>query len=329
MNVPIEERLHVLDFSFKGGSLYRPIFAPNGTIRDNPLFAFYNQFSGLEDYLNTVLMDKDLEFKTRQRRIGVGDISLFGLLDFGGLFKHMDSLQVGLNVNLPSGRKDDALTVWEPILGNGGGTEFDLFFQALFKSPSPVFNPTLRLVGGFTKKFSNVQRVGRQIVNNNPNANFGRSALGDVPNLENPLIDFQNGFFVDAFSLFDVNVPFFADTAVPTEIKRGHRFLVSIGNYVYNFINLGFRFGAFYDFSYKRSDDLCLDTDNCCPAVKDGIFDFCLLERLSRCNFHRFSWNLTYKFRNLIELNLGSSHIIAGRNTPRVSEVYCGFVAVF
>ncbi len=40
-------------------------------------------------------------------------------------------------------------------------------------------------------------------------------------------------------------------------------------------------------------------------------------------------WDLSYKFNNMVELNIGSEHAIAGKNVPKHHEVFASVVAVF
>jgi hypothetical protein len=56
---------------------------------------FHSNFIDFMDFFNRiVLAPKGLQFRERQQKIGVGDISGFAAFDFNRLTKHIDGLQL-------------------------------------------------------------------------------------------------------------------------------------------------------------------------------------------------------------------------------------------
>lgn len=86
--------------------------------------------------------------------------------------------------------------------------------------------------------------------------------------------------------------------------------------------NLGFRLGVLYQYMHKQKDSV---------TVKNtaSLFDTNLLEVRTDRRVHMIGWDLSYKFKNMVELNFGSEHTVAGRNVVQHHEVFASVVAVF
>ncbi len=326
---PLKSRLHLMNVVFIGGSLFRKALkeitfnAQTQTVvaDDNTMQQFFNDFADLFDFFERgILQPKGLTFQRRQRKTGIGDIALFGLVDWAHYFDQehefqVDSLQTGINLVLPSGNKIDGTKVWQIELGNGGAFQAEVFAHALFKSPLGGFNPSVRLVGSFSAPFTSKRRV--------PKLKTGTKGTS-VQNVSGLLAPARfDQFQVEDFQEFDTSVLHFADQAVSTRTRFGHKVLIGVGNYVYNTFNLGFRFGIFYEFMHKAKDKVkvrCDDPKN---------FNTQLLRERSERKAHIISWNLTYEFENRVEVNFGSLHIFAGKNMPRHREAFVSLTAVF
>lgn len=319
-NVPIRSILHIMPLTFTGGSLFFQNLPLGGDIAETTLTQFFKDFISVDDlFVHGILQSKGLEFHERQRRTGIGDISTYVTMDWAEYFNYMDALQLAVNFVLPSGNKPNANTVWEVLLGNGGAFQVEGSLTLLFNSPLAVFNPALRFVGQLSASFNSLRRVPKlRIQDQQP-----RVLVAQFDDLIVPMATFRGNYYVDTFEQYDSCIAELADLAIPTSTKYGSRFLVSIGNYFYNVMDLGLRLGVFYDYMMKGKDKVSAR----CTA--GSLFNTCLLERFTAERFHRFGWNLTYKFQNLVELNIGSQHIIAGRNVPRLQELYVSFIAVF
>ncbi|MCX5921808.1 MAG: hypothetical protein NTX86_00550 [Candidatus Dependentiae bacterium] len=275
--------------------------------------------------IREVFDKKGIKFAGRQVNIGFGDVSIFGLLDLGGLWKHTDGLQFGVTVVFPTGKQVCQETLFAPNLGDGV-YKIEPFFNAVFNTPSTVFNPTVKLVGSFSRQRSTGNSGGTRIGKFTSSNSAGRVELKNVPGLNFPETGDSGRFgkyWVESFSEeVDSIIPEFADTAVPACIKPGARFLFGIGNYFYDIFAYGFRLGLFYDYSFKRKD--CVTVDPCY-----GTFDICAVTANTSEKSHSLGANLTYKFRNMLELNVGTQNVIGGRNVPRLHEFFASIIAVF
>lgn len=330
--IPVRSISHKLDIQLHDGTLFRQglLAPPNNIARENSLNQFYRDFVSIEDFfINAVLRSKGIEYQPDQRAVGLGDLELFGLVDLAGLMKHVDGFQVGLNVTFPTGARGSVNKLWAPDFGSGV-YQFDLLFNTIFNSPSPVFNPMIKLVGSWSTRRgtgygNNGIRVPQVI------SNSSRKQIREVPILANEDAFLGNtgnrrfqGYYVDAFTALDSSVPAFANSVVNANVKLGSKVLVGIGNYFFDaFSLLGFRLGLFYDYMKKKQDSICIG----CPA--DATFDVAALIAATEQQAHTVGFNLTYKFRNMLELNIGSQHVIAGRNVAREHDIFASIIAIF
>jgi len=322
--VPIKSRTHKLDFSFfssdctgliKGPPVQTP-FTKWDSLKD-----FFTNFSSLQDFfVREVLAPKNICFEQVQQKNGIGDISIFGLADVGNYFACLESWQIGANIVFPTGGKDSGTKIWQPVLGNGGAFQFEFYSQVLFRTSWNLFNPTFRLMGQISAPFKSCRRVPRCV----------SAKVEKIDDVSQTLIDdlvihpvlFYNYHVIDNYSFFDSSVKGFADHLAETRTRYGSRVICSVGNYFYNAFNLGFRLGIFYDYMHKRSDSVRV-TDT------QGIFNTSVLEQNTNETMHTFGWNLTYKFKNMIELNIGSQNVFAGTNVAQINDFYASLILVF
>jgi len=114
--------------------------------------------------------------------------------------------------------------------------------------------------------------------------------------------------------------------------RRANRVLFGFGNYSYDIFSSGLQLAMFYDIMHKNGDALELDSSGCnqpCMDVDVNDLDFESVARLTDERSHTISWTLSYQFRNFIELNIGSQHVIEGKNVGRNHEVYVSCIVVF
>ena len=325
--IPFKSRLHIMDCSLVGGAL-RSLATDDGL--DQMLRNFFQQVTGMKDFFASgILAPKGITFERRQRKTGVGDISLFTFVDFAAVSQHLDGMQTGINLVLPAGGKPNPDTVWDLVLGNGGAFQVELFANTLFRTDYAALNPNIRLVGQFSVPFTSRRRVPKC-----KQQDEGRVPLTPALARSIELIvpqAFQMDpaiLFIDDFAEFDTSVLELADQAVRTRTRFGSRVIVGVGNYFYNVFKLGFRLGLLYEFMYKSKDSVCLKPDKC-AACDPGTFNTKLLELRTKQQAHSIAWELAYKFDNLVELTMGSQHLIAGRNIPRNHEIFASLTAVF
>lgn len=322
--VPFKSRTHKLDFSFftsdctgliKGPPVQTP-FTKWDSLKD-----FFTNFSSLQDFfIREVLAPKNICFEQVQQKNGVGDISLFGLADFGNYFACLESWQIGANVVFPTGGKESGTKIWQPVLGNGGAFQFEFYSQVLFRTNTNFFNPSLRLMGQVSAPFTSCRRVPRCVcVDVEKIDGVSQTLIDDC--VIHPVL-FYNYHIIDDFCFFDSSVKGFSDHLTETRTRYGPRVICSIGNYFYNAFNLGFRLGIFYDYMHKWSDSVHV-------KCVEGIFNTCVLEQNTNENMHTIGWNLTYKFANMVELNIGSQNVFAGTNVAQINDFYASLILVF
>jgi hypothetical protein len=335
VNLPFRSVEHILgSLDLSGGDLSPdPIVTTSpgaSTLRRSSIQDFFSDYIDVEGFFRSILDQKGLCLKNRQRKTSIGDIELFGVIDFADYTCNLDALQVGVNFVLPSGNKDSGQAIWEPILGNGGAFQVDVFGQVIWNGPINAINPSFRLAASFSAPFTSNMRVSKKISSSNGVAAESGviRPINEIDGLGNslpdPIRERFGLYFVQPFdAALDSTVSMFASQAVPVRTKLGHKILFGIGNYAYNIFDLGLRFGAFYEFMHKRQDDLKVKCGDC------DQFDLCPLLKQSEQRAHTFSWNLVYEAKNMMEVSIGSMHVFTGRNVRRHREIFGSLTLVF
>jgi hypothetical protein len=329
--VPVVTRFQETNVNLKKGKLFdRTEFsAKDTTYREFSIGRFFNDFSALEDFFQrAVLEPKNIILAPRQQSIGIGDVSLFGLFDFAPMVCHMDGLQFGVNLSLPTSNKATGNTIFEVELDEGGATTFDVFANCIFNSGNRYFNPSLYLAGSFSVPFTANMRVPKLISHvqkidvTNPDQGLANE-LNRVTNIPGLIAPVMREFFALTFMEYDSLVPGFSDTVSVVRFSRGPKVIFGLGNYFYDVFSCNFRFGIFYDFTAKGSDTVCPTDCNAGPNLFDTSGYTCISSFA-----HRIGLNLTYKF-GCGELNVGAQFVVAGKNTAKVNDVFASFIAVF
>lgn len=317
--LPVKTAVVDANVQLQNGVLYVESFsAGQNVVRERTLTQFFGDYESVEDFfIREVLGGKGIGFANRQVKVGVGDFSLFGIIDIGGLWHYADGIQFGLTLVFPTGSAGNPNMLFNPSLTDGA-FKVEPFFSAIFNSPSPVFNPSVKLVGSFSGRrstgSSGGSRIGQTV------SSSDRVQIKTVPGLSFPA-RFAN-YYVSAFNETSSSVPLFANSVVPASVKLGNKMLFGIGNYFFNVFNLGFRLGVFYDYIRKASDSVTVDS---CY----GSFDTAAATANSDQRSHSLGVNLTYKFENMLELNVGGEFVIGGRNVPRTNDFFVSMIAVF
>lgn len=344
--VPVKHVQRSVDVAFDGGTLFGPTYSNATTSRRDALQKFFGDFSGLEDFfIRGILAPKGITFAPRVRKTGLGDVSVFGSVGFTDIVEQVEIFQVGANVVFPSGGKDHGNELAPVILGNGGAYQVELFVNVLFKSCLSAFNPTVRLATGFSSGYTGAVRVPalKSLVHidsltdalsdhkHDPETEFQKlrnldQLVGVPPTF---IFDSNGKWYTDSFQEYDSLYAPFADRAYTAKIKQGNRFLVSVGNYFYNVFNLNLRLGVFYDYLSKAQDTFCLRCLGSQGIGNQSDYNVASLQDRTSVRAHNIGWHLAYKFENMLEVDIGSHHTFAGRNTPRVNEAFISFVTVF
>lgn len=326
VELPIKTRMHTQALTFINGSLFTQNLIPGsstgqGTANTDSLKQFFNStngYSGLEDFvLRQVFGSKGITFNPNIVKTGIGDVSLYVLFDFAGYTTWAEGLQVGVNFVFPTGALGCSSTLFDPSLGCGVYS-YEPFFNAIFTSCTKWFNPSFRFTAQINGKRNFTCASGNGI--SVPTA----TSLGRVQ-LKNTNINFPP-FFADYFvgpftGEYDSLVPAFAAQAPTACVKRGNKFLVGVGDYIFDIFTEGFRLGLFYDYEYKQCDRVAV------PCA--GTYNTAAVTANTKTQSHSIGVNLTYKFKNYFELNIGTDNVIAGVNVPRTHEFFASLIAVF
>lgn len=352
INIPVKMCEHELDINLVGQNLYQGGAPQNVTLQETTVTNFFADYTDMNSFfVRGVLEPKGLTYERIQRKRGVGDVSLHAMLDVAQYLEWSDVFQVGVSVQFPTAKKAKANTVWDIELGNGGAYGLDVFGSFVFNTKYEKLNPSLYVGAHFQFKHtvcslriptivrndSYIQDLTAAQVMEDTTDNDDlevcllpgspAAAETEIPGLIAPVFREYKAL---AFEECDSTVALFADNIVPVERKYGTQLFVGVGNYTYNLFGSCLRLGVFYDYMRKNHDTFCLSCpQEVCPD------EFKKMEECSTQYSHRFSWNLTYRFKDLcsdeamFELALGSQHIVAGRNIEKSNELVLTAVVTF
>jgi hypothetical protein len=338
IDIPIVSKMHTLSIGFTGtGGLFESAYLPDTTQAANTLNQFYTDFIDVTDFIaREVLGKKGIIFEPTQRKTGIGDVSIFVALEYHG----NPGVELGVAVVAPTASNGKNDVLWEPNLGIDS-VQVNPFIQVLISTSVPYVNPFIRVAGEFTKSKTSANLRTPRLVTNPV-----RQQVQYVPGLDHPA--FFDQYYVDPFSEYDSSVALISKKACLKQ-EFGHRVIVGVGNYSYNFFNEDFRLGIFYDYMHKFRDkfgpgncDFCKNIDMCPTSttqmstnpcadlcLTSSQIDTCTLEQCSDQEAHIISANLTYKFNNFFELGFGGEFVIRGRNVASTKTGYIDLVIVF
>jgi len=326
-NLPIKSVKQIMNLNFRGVNPFDFGFAIEDLSQVRQLEyvvqTFDMSFKDMRDFFTRAILEpKKLTFCERQNRVGVGDLSFFALFDVASFLDRIDGLQFGVDLIFPLADKPKGCTVWEIVLGNGGAYQVGLNANILYKTSKSYFNPSAQIGGRFSSSYKSKRRVPKlkgfsdeedyRIVHEVPDLFCSRDFI---------FPEFCK-YYVTPFCEFDSCVKEFADQAVCTKTKLGKMVQFSLGNYFYNVFKTDFMLNIFYDFVYQEKDEVCV-------IDQKGTFNTALLEKCTELRSHQISWNLAYKGKDDIEINVGSKHIVGGVNSPKEHEMFISIVAVF
>ena len=310
---PIKSRLHIMDLTFIGGSLFTHGKLNVDNFSETPFSQFAKDFTDLRDFFErAILAPKGLKFDERQRTSGIGDILLFGMLDWAPYFTKLKSFQTGINLVLPSGGKVDTDKIWAPGLGNGGAFQVDLFMHVLFDASSDFVNPNLRAVVEFSAPFSGNVRVPQ--LKKNTIVPIATGPFARDSELLKDGTEFQS-YYINLFEEFDSTIAMFADQAISASTRRGVRFLIGGGNSIDNILMSNLSFVFQYNYSVKWKDKISIDKEL-------GTFDTDLFTDLTESNAHTIGFKFHYNSDKNYIIDFGTQHLIWGKNTPQFHDVF-------
>lgn len=331
MTVPFKNKQHQVALNFLyNGTLFQQIFSPTQTVRETTIYQFFVDFTDVNDYFMTqILGPKNLVFEPNQRKIGLGDITLFASVELLNRWCYLKNWQSGITIVTPSGGRPCGNKIWEVVLGNGGATQFDFYSNMFFETDwgdvccVSFLNPAIRFAAEGSASFCSWYRI-PQTISATPGHQNMRVQVQDIPGLDAPAR--FNQFYVDPFTADETTSPWFAGQKTMTRVKYGPQVLIGFSDFIYHIMYDNCRVGLFYDYSHKGKDRLHPLSS---PNGSLNKFNTESIEKYTRRTMHRLGWNLTYKFENYVELTLGSQHIVAGKNVPRSHDVYLTAALVF
>src|SRR3990167_4737806 len=150
LTIPFKSKKHTLGLTYQNGDLFRPGYIPDTTQRENTLTQFFREYTSIEDFIESAVFNsKGFQYLPTQTKNGVGDISIYGLVEY-----HNDwSFEIGLQAVFPTGSKGDPGALWSPVLGNGGAFQIDPFTQLLMATSVPYLNPFVRLAAEWSARY--------------------------------------------------------------------------------------------------------------------------------------------------------------------------------
>jgi hypothetical protein len=333
ISIPLKVMLVTTDVHFAGGYLFSANSFTGQIQREDSLMQFYQEFIDIFDFFQTAILEpKGLSFVGHQSKVGVGDTSLFGYLEFARYFEHVSSFQLGVNLIAPTGGKPKSDgPLFAPTLGNGGAFQCDFFGNLQFITPLSSFNPTVRAAVQVSAPVTSYQRMPQV----KTQSVAPRVLINTVPDLYTPKL-FQ-AFYVDTYSQLDTTFPAFADAALSVRTMTGPKALISVGNYFYNLFDIaGLRLGIVYTYMHKWKDKVLSQCGSATSATVSNSVSSNGTSTAAQvftagtsANSQTLDWLLAYQFDSMVELNIGYRGVFAGKNVPRTREIYGSIVLTF
>ena len=270
--------------------------------------AFFNRYSGLEDFLDKILQAKNIGYNKKDTETSLGDITTF--LNVEIVSKFFERLLVGVRALFPTANDTITDRLWHPQLGNGGFVELG-FFTSMLWSANDLVNPHLfmDISGSFP---ANVMRRVPQ------KKEYG----GERPN--SPVSDFlklstaATMYTAQSFSEFDTTVRNFANDARLVKMRKGMELAIHLGNIFEHLFSRKSYLDLFYDLRVKAKDYVGHNSlgDGFLPAV------------LTRNSFEvaqKIGFNYLYQFDGRKRFSSGLLYTFAGRNVTQSLELNWAF----
>lgn len=322
-NIPVIHVKHELDLQLLRGGLSDAAFNDMG----DSIEYFFKEFNSVQDFVTGfVLRDcKNICYDCHQSKLGFGDVSFFLAADFGR-YINLDSQAVsGLNISAPTAKKACGKKLWEIELGNGGGWVINPFFYLNYHY-SDLLNPDFFLGGFFSPTFDAMRRV-PECIKTQSNILASDSGLC-LPGI-------LSCFTIKPFADLDSCVPAFADKVSSVSIDRGAGMQLRIGNNFYALFGSTLELGVFYRFALRGGDCLSVKSRNSCcnsstsDTLRTGTFNTKKGPESCSSQAHIIEWRLSQRSSDYIGWSIGSSHVIAGKNIPRIHQVFAKLALFF
>ncbi len=289
VEVPIIKETHQIDLKFLGPGLYMTKGSSESSIEH-----FFRLYNSIEDFFCSTALGSDLKFAPSQTKVGVGDVTIFGLVEFTQYTHGRADAHVGLDVVLPTSDKRDISAVWPIELGNGGATLVGLFAYSLFATSKWYVHPLIFARVRISNTFEAQRRLARQVTDQSELSIPTYSPLGTV---------FKIVGDIDEASTTSILL---GGDPVCTQIKLGTEFLLRVGNYFH--VRDAFQLGLFYDYEHDGEFEMC---------VKDPSVTNAIVPKTFSQTSHTVSWQVAYAVNEHMHIYGGSEHVVSGRNTVK------------
>lgn len=321
ITLPFKSIKYGFNPSFVGGSLYRDAFTAGQTKREDTGKQFFREYSSIEDFfIRGILGKKSITFNKSTQQSGIGDITLFSLIDCAQCFpKAVQLMQAGVALIVPSGGSINQDILFPATLGQGCFAA-DLFVNMLFNSSLQAFNPFIRGALEISAPFAfsgGGVRVPLLVTQNQT-----RVMVKNVPGLKTIDVRLQNfeDYWVDSFSEYDTTIPALSDNTVSAvSVRQGTQFVLGVGNYSYNVAYTKARLELLYSYMYRQANSV--------GGSVAGV-DTASLTQNSSAQSHTVSWSLSWPGK-IVDCFVGSEHVFAGQNVVRNNRLFIVCSATF
>jgi len=327
-NLPFVFERRVLDFTLRGGSLSQPF-----SVGFDPEIAlFYKEFNSSQDFVEAFALRecKDLCYQRERNTVSFGDYGIFLGVDFGSYYNEESQAVLGINVLMPTSKKQEGKILWEPEVGKGGAWTISPFLQSSIHINNYI-NPTIHASGFFSPSFNAIRRVPQY-------KQLKEEVAGGDTNLCFPAT--FDCALIKPFCFVDSLSAPLADDAACVCIKRGYGGMIRIGNIVQDPFDIqSLQFGVYYMGSFKRGDNISVrrikeqqespfeeTNDN---QIQTVGFDTSSLNETRRSHAHLLEWNIAYQLSEYIGASVGSIHMIAGKNIIRRNMLVANVMGYF
>ncbi len=303
--LPIESWEQEMTISYNGGGLGRT----NTGVNTDPS-AFFESYSDLNSFMQKeVFQPKGLFFYPLQSEVVIGSIRLVSALDFSNyLSECVSRWQCGFVAHLISPQTPLVDRVW-PIEAGFGATYLGGFGQ-VYLNFNKISNPFFVIEVAAAVPTNNLQRVPMLKAPSNAQVRAGTATFGNSDVLTSA--NLAGTHITRDFSLFDSQLPFFADQTVLVHRHRGPMIEVRVGNTV----DCGpVQVKVWYEYAYRGTDHHRL-SDMAAPLAADNVYDFAALAVHTRNIYNMICWKAMYEVDN-VRFTFGTDYTVAGKTAPK------------
>lgn len=277
---------------------------------------FYKTYTKMQDFLEKTFLSNGTQLKRTQEEYGIGDISVAA--SYLCKLRYIDSTHVGAKLTLGTGRANRGVTVWQPELGNGGGTAVHVMGSAEWHR-GHFANPFVRLSLGYNFPFRKPVRVPQVVSNNTGDAG---SRFIDILGRRLPwsdVLEFNANPFVNKS---ETEMKHVASHLQRATLTKGFEAQLSFGNKCEQCFNRPITCAIEYNLFLRESEKLSSLSD-------DATYNVAAATRNTYRAGHTIKTDLGYRFNDTCFFNSAFSYCFAGRNVPALLSLQANLTARF